>query len=114
MKHIYSVFVLIAGFSLAPATLSDTAYSDDLEGAWGDEDHDHDRARRAVRRGEVLPMAVVLDHLRKRIPGEVVGVEFEREDGRWVYEFKLVDKIGRLLEVYVDAATGEILSTEHD
>lgn len=59
-------------------------------------------------------MAQVLERLYARIPGEIVGVEFEREDGRWIYEFKLVDRIGRLLEVQVDAATGNILSTEVD
>jgi uncharacterized membrane protein YkoI len=52
--------------------------------------------------------------LKIQIPGEVVGVEFEREHGRWVYEFKIIDSGGRLLEVYVDAKTGTVLSTEED
>jgi uncharacterized membrane protein YkoI len=52
--------------------------------------------------------------LKARVTGEVVGVEFEREDGQWIYEFKVIDRRGRLLEVYVDAQTGEVLSMEED
>jgi hypothetical protein len=32
----------------------------------------------------------------------------------WIYEFKIVDARGRLLEVYVDAGTGTVLSVEGD
>jgi uncharacterized membrane protein YkoI len=108
-----STFLLVVGFSVALMTLGDPVHSQ-YEDDWQRQERDHDRARQAVRRGEVLPMAKVLERLYARIPGEVVGVEFEREDGRWIYEFKLVDRIGRLLEVQVDAATGNILSTEVD
>jgi uncharacterized membrane protein YkoI len=41
-------------------------------------------------------------------------VELEREHGRWVYEFKIVDAGGRLLEVYVDARTGALLPAGED
>ena len=43
-----------------------------------------------------------------KLPGEVAGVEIERERGRWLYEFRVVDAKGRLYEVYIDAGTGEI------
>jgi uncharacterized membrane protein YkoI len=56
----------------------------------------------------------LLERLKTQVPGEVVGVEFEREDGKWVYEFKVIDDRGRLLEVYVDARTGAVLSMEED
>jgi uncharacterized membrane protein YkoI len=56
----------------------------------------------------------LLERLKTRGPGEVVGVEFEHEDGKWVYEFKVIDNRGRLLEVYVDAKTGAVLSMEED
>ncbi|MEN8133020.1 MAG: PepSY domain-containing protein, partial [Pseudomonadota bacterium] len=32
----------------------------------------------------------------------------------WVYEFKVINDRGRLLEVYVDAQTGAVLSMEED
>ncbi len=77
-------------------------------------DNDSDRAYRALERGEVRPLAEILAAVEERLKGEIVGVEFEREDGRHVYEFEVITPAGRLLEVYVDAATGAILQREYD
>jgi len=77
-------------------------------------DDDSDRAYRALERGEVRPLAEILAAVEERLEGEIVGVEFEREDGRHVYEFEVITPAGRLLEVYVDAATGAILQREYD
>ncbi len=76
--------------------------------ARADDDHDHDVARRAVERGEIKPLAEILRALRDRLPGEVANVKLERDHGRLTYEFRIVSAQGRLLEVHVDAATGEI------
>ncbi len=70
---------------------------------------DHERARQALERGEALPLAEILSRLRPELGGEVVGVEFEREDGRWIYEFKVIEPHGRLVELEVDAATARVL-----
>ena len=77
-------------------------------GARADDDHDHDVARRAVERGEIKSLAEILQTVRGKLPGEVASVKIERKRGRLVYEFRVVGARGRLLEVYVDAATGEI------
>jgi uncharacterized membrane protein YkoI len=77
-------------------------------------DEDSDRAYRALERGEVRPLAEILAALERRVEGEIVGVEFESEDGRHVYEFEVITPAGRLLEIYVDAATGAILEREDD
>jgi hypothetical protein len=37
-----------------------------------------------------------------------------REDGRYVYEFKVVGSDGRLREVHIDALSAEILKVEDD
>jgi uncharacterized membrane protein YkoI len=76
--------------------------------ARADDDRDHDVARRAVERGEIKSLAEILQAVRDKLPGEVTRVKLERERGRLVYEFRVVGARGRLLEVYVDAATGEI------
>ena len=102
------------GLALNLAFESHVAVSSENERQWEDDDHAYDRARRAVDRGEALPIARLLERLKIEVPGEVVGVEFEREHGRWVYEFKVIDARGRLLEVYVDAHTGKVLSLEED
>jgi uncharacterized membrane protein YkoI len=67
-----------------------------------------DQVRQAVERGEIRSLADTLGAIREKLPGEVVGVEIEREDGRWNYEFRVVDAKGHIFEVYVDARTSEI------
>jgi uncharacterized membrane protein YkoI len=72
-------------------------------------DSDHDRARNAVQAGQVLPLKTVLDRLEREHPGQVLEVELEQEDGRWVYEVKLLQTGGRLVKLELDAASGELL-----
>lgn len=74
--------------------------------------NDHDAARRAVEAGEIRPLTDILGDVRGKLPGEIVGVKIEQKDSRWLYEFRIVDGKGRLLEVYVDARTGEIVRTK--
>jgi len=74
--------------------------------------HDHDEARLAVQRGEIRPLAELLTLVRGKLPGEITGVEIERHHGQWLYEFIVVDKNGRLFEVYVDPQSGEIRKTK--
>ena len=76
--------------------------------ARADDGHDHDVARQAVERGEIKPLAEILQRVRERFPGEIASVKIERERGRLRYEFRIVGAQGRLLELHVDAATGEI------
>ena len=85
-----------------------------------DEDmpHDHDRARLALSRGEVRPLAEILAKVAREAPGEVVEVEFERRGHHgsegWIYEIKVLADDGRVQEVKVDAASGTILEVEDD
>lgn len=89
---------LLAGVLLAPVP---AAASDHDRGA-------PDAVRRAVEAGEIKSLADILASVRGKLPGEVAGVEIERERGRWIYEFRVVDDKGRLYEAYVDARRGEI------
>jgi uncharacterized membrane protein YkoI len=91
--------VAIAALAAATPRLADARDQDDLR---------RDEIRRAVETGEIHSLADILRGLRGRLPGEVAGVEIEHEDGRWRYEFRIVDRQGRLFEVYVDARSGEI------
>jgi uncharacterized membrane protein YkoI len=73
-----------------------------------DRRHDQDAVRQAVQRGDIKSLTDILGALRNKLPGEIVGVEIEQKRGRWVYEFRVADKSGRLFEVYVNAQSGEI------
>jgi hypothetical protein len=72
-------------------------------------DGDQDRARAAVQAGKVLPLKTVLERLAREQPGQVLEVELDEEDGRWLYEIKLLQGDGRRLRLEIDAATGELL-----
>ncbi|WP_244429699.1 MULTISPECIES: PepSY domain-containing protein [Bradyrhizobium] len=89
---------MLAGVLLAP-----------VPAAAGDHDRGApDAVRRAVEAGEIKSLADILASLRGKLPGQIAGVEIERERGRWIYEFRVVDDKGRLYEAYVDARSGEI------
>lgn len=70
---------------------------------------DHDRARAALQAGKVLPLKTLLERLEREYPGRVMEVELEEEDGRWIYEIKLLQDGGRLVKVELDAASGAVL-----
>lgn len=73
---------------------------------------DHDRARAAVQAGEVLPLAQVIERLQRTHPGQVLELELEREDGRWIYEVKLLQADGQLLKLELDARTADVLKVK--
>ena len=76
------------------------------------DDDDHDRARRALQAGDILPLSDILAVAEEARPGRVIAVELERDDGAWVYELELVTPQGRLYELEIDAASGAVLEIE--
>ncbi len=80
-------------------------------GAFASERRDHDEAREALARGQVMPLQRVLEHLARQRPGgHVLEVELEHTRGRWVYEIKQVDSGGQLVKLRLDARSGELLN----
>jgi uncharacterized membrane protein YkoI len=76
-------------------------------------DDDHEQARRAVVRGEVLPLKQVLQHLERQRPGgQVLEVELEKEEGLWVYEIKQLETGGLIVKIKLDAKTGVLLQAK--
>lgn len=96
MPALFRYFGLAAMLATSPVVLADPKIS-------------QDEILAAVRRGEMRPLAEIEDAVRGKLPGEVLKVEVEREDGEWIYEFKTIDPRGRRSDVYVDAKTGKIL-----
>jgi len=98
----------------------------------GDREDDHDREkrwdkiwkdsskeshqgtiRRAVQQKKILPLGEIKRIVEKKTKSEIIKIELERKNRRWVYELKIVNRQGRLLEVYVDASNGTILKTKY-
>ena len=69
-----------------------------------------DEARDAVKRGLVRPLEEVLAAVRKTIKGDIVEIEFDEEDGRFIYEIEYVDPQGHLMEIKIDAGTLTVIS----
>ncbi|MCZ7593523.1 PepSY domain-containing protein [Hyphomicrobium sp.] len=71
-------------------------------------------ARQLLSEGRIRPLAEILDAVKAAVPGEMVEVELELDDGTYVYEVKQLRPDGRVQEVKADAATGKILKIEDD
>lgn len=77
---------------------------------------DHDYAREALRRGEILPLTRILPIVQQRVPGNVIEIELDDHDeGRRIeYEIKVLTPAGRVIEVKINARTGQIREIEED
>ena len=71
---------------------------------------DHELARQALQQGKVLPLRTVLDQVERQYQGQVLKVEFEHDDGRFIYEMRLLHPNGQLSKLKVDAVDGRVLS----
>lgn len=63
-------------------------------------------------KGTIRPLPEVLAAARAAVPGEVVKIELEREDGIWVYEIKILTPSGRRRTVEVNAETLAIIKID--
>lgn len=79
--------------------------------ALADGKSDHDRARAALAAGAIRPLADILADVERRWVGQIIETELERDDGRWVYEFKLLPPSGRIYKLELDATTGALLKS---
>ena len=75
----------------------------------GRADDDHDRARRAQEAGEILPLRTILQRIEREHPGQIMEVELEDKDNRWLYEIKLLRSDGALVKLKLDARDGRLL-----
>lgn len=75
---------------------------------------DHIEARELLQRGEIVPLARILDVVQQRVPGDVIEVELEREDGLWEYKVKVLTPTGRVRKLYLDARNGAVLKIKDD
>uniref|UniRef100_UPI003342C42B PepSY domain-containing protein n=1 Tax=Castellaniella defragrans TaxID=75697 RepID=UPI003342C42B len=79
---------------------------------YADDHVDHELARQALENGQVLPLRTVLDKVEREYQGQALKVEFEREDGRFIYEIRLLQNDGRMVKLEVDAADGRVLKVK--
>ncbi|HET6322496.1 MAG TPA: PepSY domain-containing protein [Hyphomicrobium sp.] len=85
-----------------------------LGGAARADDIGPEVAKRLLKEGRIKPLTEILAAVNAKVPGELLEVELEIEDGIYVYEFKLLRPDGRVQEVEADASTAKILKIEDD
>lgn len=69
---------------------------------------------RAIAGNGLLPLARILDIALRRVPGDVVEVDLDDDDGRPEYELEILTAEGRSIEIKIDARSGAILEVEED
>jgi uncharacterized membrane protein YkoI len=79
----------------------------------GDRD-DAERARRGALAGEFLPLAEIAGRALDRVPGRLIEVELDEDDGLVLYEIKILQRNGRVVEVELDARSGQIIDVDED
>lgn len=76
----------------------------------------HERARKAVKSGKILPLKKVLAEIAKtkKYPGKVVDADVREvldeksKKKEWLYFLKVVDKKGRVTDLVVDGKTAKV------
>jgi len=100
------VFLLV--FSLAPSI---GAPADD-----GDDDDalEQEQARQALEQGLIRPLEEIIAEARKRVQGDLIEVELEREGGRYIYELEFIQPSGQVIELQLDAKSMAIIEDDAD
>jgi uncharacterized membrane protein YkoI len=74
---------------------------------------DHERARKLVKQGDILPLETILQKLPPG-SGSVLEVELEHEHGQFVYEIEVLSADGRVNEYIFKATDGELLGVKNE
>lgn len=91
-----------------------TAASATGDGDSDEDDNKLDHVRDAVRSKNLLPLWMVKTGVVARFGRQIIDTQIEKSDDRWIYEFKIINRRGHLVEVHVDARTGDILEVMND
>jgi uncharacterized membrane protein YkoI len=110
LATLFAVLLTVIGAS-SPAIADDKSNQRRHEMTKEVEVH-QDEVRDALKRKQIRPLPEVLAVAERVMPGQMIGVKVLRLDGTLVYEFKIINERGRLREVYVDAATLELVKVE--
>jgi uncharacterized membrane protein YkoI len=113
MRQNASTFAMMMACALAafgPVTL---ARADD-KNSGHDERESAEEVYAGAKSGQIVPLAKILEKVRRAHPGEVVETKFEHRGDALVYEIYFLDDAGRRVEMYVNARTGELIKSEGD
>jgi len=75
---------------------------------------DAEEARELKQSGQIMPLEDLIALVRKDYPGQIIQIELDEEKDRYVYEIEVVGEEGVVIELELDAATGEVLKYKKD
>jgi uncharacterized membrane protein YkoI len=111
-RRVFLQWLCLALTSLAVPARAGTSTSHAGKEIVGDGDHDEDdrddgpeSARAAVAAGRATPLRKLLEIVKRRYPGEVVGVKLRAHGDSLVYRIKILEHGGHLVTVGIDAVT---------
>lgn len=50
----------------------------------------------------------------QQVQGKFKSSELEKEHGKWIYSFDILNKEGKIMEVEIDAYTGAVIAVEEE
>lgn len=104
MKHVFAILLLF-GSSAVLTGAGETSYLGTA--AVADE---HDDAREALKRGDILPYSTIKRIVESQVDGKVVGQKLRRTNRGWQYDLRVRPKDGRVMVLIVNAKNGDIVS----
>lgn len=111
-------FVAIAAWPLAyiagPAIAHGYESKDNRPSKADRERAEQEAIRKAVQRGELVPLPRILAIAQSKVPGDIVKVDLEYESWGLKYEVKILTASGRIREVELNARTGALIQIEDD
>ena len=99
-------FAFLVAFTFTPSVGAQTDDDDDAM--------EHEEARRALEQGLVRPLEDIIVEARKHVEGDLIEVELEREDGRYIYELEFIQPSGQIIELQLDAKSMAIIKDAAD
>jgi uncharacterized membrane protein YkoI len=77
-------------------------------------DSDHYEARRLMESGKIQPLETVVESALRQHNGRILEAELEERHDRYVYEIEVLDKAGRVWEMWIDAVSGQVLDSQRE
>ena len=80
--------------------------------AWSDEKGEGSKSEMAAAAKVTIDQAIKTAS--KKVSGKVIEAELEQEHGKLVWEVEIVTAGNKVMEVHIDAGTGEVIDVEEE
>ena len=75
---------------------------------------DADEALELKQSGEIMSLEALIAQVQRDYPGQIIKIELDDRRDRYIYEIELVNDEGVVIELDIDAATGEVIKYKKD